>query len=143
VSKWISEAGNGQETIMLMVLNSGDRPPTKKDFDDDIRLGEKSGIRKALKEEGKILTLKAFSQENAAGYIFEAELELDRAGLEFTVRQRQFVLFVKSRAVMLSCQVGALREDAKLVEAKMSRFSELCRRVVNSLVLPQQYVGGK
>lgn len=143
VSKWTSEAGNGLEMLMLIVLNSDEKALTRKEIDDDIRLGDRSEIKRSFKGTGQILSLRPFSQERAAGYIVDIQSESDRAGLEITLRQRQFVLFIPGRAVSFSCQVAARRDSAASLESKMSRFGELCRGVANSLVLPQQYIGGK
>ena len=143
VSKWTSEAGNGMEMLMLMVLNSDEKPLSRKQIEEDIRLGDRSEIKQSLKGAGTVVALRPFTQELAAGYIAEVQSDLERAGLEISLRQRQFVLFTPGRAIMFACQVGAPRREASQLESRMKRLSELCRQVANSLVLPQQYVGGK
>ena len=142
VAKWTSEGGNGLEMMMLTVLTGGDYTLSRQEIDDDLRLGARSEIRGALEEVGQVLSLRSFSQERAAGYIADVESQADRAGIEMTIRQRMFVLFVKNRVVSFSCQIGTTRDRAPTLESRMAKFGELCRLTVNSLVLPQQYSGG-
>lgn len=143
VSNWKSESGNGLELLTLMVHVNQDKTPSRKGIEDDLRMGDRSQIRKSVAEDGKVLALRAFSQELASGYIADIESDSERAGLEFSIRQRQFVLFVPGRMVTFNCQVGGARNTSLELDAKMKRLGELCRLVVNSLVLPQQYPGGK
>lgn len=143
VSKWTSEAGNGIEILMLIVLNSEDNPLSRKQIEDDIQLGDRSEIKQSLKDAGTVVSLRPFTQELAAGYIAETQSDLERAGLETSVRQLQFVLFTPGHTIMFSCHVGARRGEALQLESRMKRLSGLCRQVANSLVLPQQYVGGQ
>lgn len=142
VAKWTSEGGNGSEIMMLTVLAGDGYTLSRQEIDDDLRLGERSEIRSALEEVGQVLSLRSFSQERAAGYIADVESQADRTGIEMTIRQRMFVLFVKNRVVSFSCQIGTTRDRALTLESRMAKFGELCRLTVNSLVLPQQYSGG-
>lgn len=139
VAKWTSEGGSGLEMMMLLVKNSAPSPFSRKEIEDDLRLGDASEIRRGLSEDGTVLSVKAFSQERTAGYIAEMQQEIDRAGFEVTMRSRMYMLLLPSKAVTFICTVGALREAADSLEAKMQRFSELCRLTANTLVLPQQY----
>lgn len=143
VSNWQSESGNGLELLTLMVLVNQDKPLSRKGIEDDLRMGDRSLIRRSLIESGRILAVRAFSQEQAPGYIADIESDSERAGNEFSLRQRQFVLFLPGRTVAFLCQVTGARNTSLELDAKMTRLGELCRLVANSLVLPQQYPGGK
>lgn len=143
VAKWTSEGGNGSQVMLLMVFDGDESAPSRQEIDDDLRMGEYSQIRSSLSEVGKVLSLRSFSQERAAGYVADIESHHERAGVEMTLRQRLHVLFVKGRAVNFSCQIGTARDLADTLEARMAKWSELCRLTLNSLVLPQQYSGGR
>ena len=143
VAKWTSEGGNGLEMLMLLVLASDERAPTRKEIEDDIKRGAKGELRQSFSEAGTVLNMRAFSQEKAAGVIADMQSNLERTGIEFTMRRRQFLLFLPGRSVSLECQVGAKREDAGQLEGRFNRIADLCLQVANSLVLPQQYQGGR
>lgn len=143
VSKWTSEDGNGLEMMMLMVLPSDSSPISRKEIDKDLSLGDRSDIRKSLSGSGKVLAIRAFSQELAAGYIADIEMETERAGIEMTLRQRLHVLFVPGKSIGFACQVGALRRDAASLAPRANRLAAPCQNVMNSIVLPQQYPGGR
>lgn len=143
VAKWTSEGGNGLEMLMLMVLASDERAPTRKEIEDDIKRGAKGDLRQSFGEAGTVLNMRAFSQEMAAGVISDMQSNLERAGIEFTMRRRQFLIFLPGRSVSLECQVGAKRQDAGQLEGRFNRIADLCRQVANSMVLPQQYLGGR
>lgn len=139
VAKWTSEGGNGGEMMMVIVNASDATAISRKVIEEDLQLGEASEIRSGLSEEGTVLSIKAFSQERAPGYIAETQQNLERAGVEFASRSRLYMLFLPSKAVGFLCTIAVQKEAADGLEAKMQRFSDVCRLSANSIVLPQQY----
>lgn len=142
VAKWVSEGGHGMEHLMLMVFKNDQKPMTRKEIEDDISRGERGEIHKAMSESGRVLSLRAFSQERASGIIAELDATAERAGVGFSMRSRHYLLFLPGRDVVAACYVGARKEDGEQLESRFVRISEVCRLFANSLVLPQQYQGG-
>lgn len=137
VQKWVSEAGTGLEYMLLDVRDTEPGyEPSQLEMEELISSGD---VKEFVPAGARHLASGKFHAERRTGYWIHMDMSVERAGMEIFQEALMYQLFVRGKAISITCAAGGKPDDAKKTSAKFEKLRPLCQQVVNSLVLPQAY----
>jgi hypothetical protein len=131
VRGWSSEVGTGLSYIGLLVMDRGDRR-SKEDIQKAISSKSYTGM---LPKDAKLRKIQFTQSSNRPGWYIEYEMTMQRVDMEITQIIRSISILHDGKTVELGCSTGGLASDREKITREFSRFENLCRLVLNSLVI--------
>jgi len=136
VRKWKSEAGTGNELIMLQVRETGVMNVSRADV---AELMQPDEVMSLLPDGSELEEYGLVSVENMPGYFVDFSHLNERAGMAIYQKIRQYSIYYRDKLILVQCSAGALERDYEAVESSFESVKPVCTQVFNSLVLPEEY----
>ena len=137
VKKWISQNGTGLDTIMLVVKNSFDSEISLNDVEELYTMGEIYEVAPkgmSVVDKGTPIVL-----DGLPGYWFRVEGERMRLDSNLYISQILYTIFYKDKAIAIQCGTANNLENKSEVYKRVKELQPLCKSVVNSLVIQNQW----
>lgn len=140
IKKFISDLGNGNESVMLTVknLNLPDNYQlTKEDYDDFFN---ENSIKEMIPENGKYISYKNMSFDGIKGGMLEFEQTNERLDLKIKSYNINYIFIYKNKLYSISCSCGiVLKNLTNNLELNYEKFKPLFTLIANSIVINEQY----
>lgn len=136
VKKWVSQNGNGLETISLDIRDTEGSTPTNSEVESFVSSGE---VKNFVSSGESYIDSGVFSLEMRKGYWVEMAVSQERVGSKLYQRVIMYQLFFRGKAIGLMCNAGSLNGNGEKADEAYKRIKPLCQQVINSLVLLQAY----
>ena len=138
IQKFISDMGNGNESVMLTVKDL-DFPKnyklTKEDYDE---IFNENTLKEMIPEGGKFKSFKNMTFDGIKGAMLESEQSIQRLDLLIKTKNIQYVFIFKNKLYSISCTVATTNENDNL-EKISQKFKPLFTLIANSIVINEQY----
>ena len=139
IQKFISDFGDGQESIMLLVK---DIPGEVKNRISDTEVEEffkEDNIKLSIPDGSKFVSYKNMTFDGLKGGMLELEQNVQRLEFNFKMGLLQYYFIYDGQLYLLQCLVNQSELNKDDVEVKMKKFKPLFHQVANSIVVNSKY----
>ena len=134
VQKWISQGGDGDSMILLLMFDAEGSNPTQQEITQFVQSGE---VRAILPELGRMRDAGTFALEKRTGFWVDMSLNMERVGVRMYARGSMHQLFINGKWMQLQCMSYAKETEPNKADAAARLNKPICHQALNSLVLEQ------
>ena len=128
--KWISESGNGPNSVMVQVWSLDGQQVTEADIQEMIESPDTSAL---VPNGGNVVEVRKLMHENHPGVLIDYRIDINRVGIERNTRTMTYMIFKNESAIMLSCMTVMAEVSVDKIDTHFRPMKPLCRQVMNSL----------
>ena len=132
VTKWVSENGNGPNTVMVQVWSMGGEEVTAQDVRE---FATPASIKSLIPDIGEVISSKSFVHEGNPAVVMDYRMKVDRVGILRSTRAQSYMIYTKNAAINLTCMTVVAEANNSQVDAKFNPMKPVCLQIANSLTL--------
>lgn len=139
IQKFISDFGEGQESIMLLVKDISDEKKNKITEAEIEEFFKEDVVKSSIPDGSKFISFKNMKFDGIKGGMLELEQNVQRLDFNFKIRLLQYYFIYKGQLYLLQCTVNQNELSKDDIEFKMKKFKPLFYLVANSIVVNSKY----
>ena len=138
IQQFISESGDGDATIMIMVKNSSAKENIQINIDNMETTLTEENFKVTFNKGTKLISFERMIFDNNPMVLTEFETKVSRMDETINMRGLQYNIYNDNKIYIVICFVGSLDKGFNN-EKRIEEYKPLMKKVINSVVINSQF----